>query len=440
MTTQIQASNLGIMDLNISPEVLEIQANVTASGQDAVWRWTWTTSSLPYSRVVITNQTQTSIPLYKQGTYVINNYAGVETHSGMSQTHSLYLKWIAGAGTANNIDWVTYSTTSDSHPDINGGASTGVQRLSFSVPSTITLPTLTAPSVSYTVTNNGMSAYTFSGSAHGDNPSIGPFYRGGTYTFNISATGHPLYLTTDNGTGFAAGQYNGEYTSGVTGSRTDSGSLTFTVPNDAPDTLYYQCGNHAAMRGTIPIKDLAVETNNNGNYVVYLQHTQDGHSTPVELRPIPSLVDQMCLVYDATNNTFVPQDMATYIERTPSFENKIREVAGTATLVAPDGTATVSTVTVYQYASYLPLLDNNEGDMAFVTEENKLYIWASNAWTEAGGGGGGAKADGAIYENTQSISNSYTLTTGTNGLSAGPLTVEVGATVTIPVGSRWVIA
>ena len=380
---KLGGAELPKIDLAIAPEVLEIQANVTASGQDAVWRWTWTTSSLPYSRVEITNETQTSIPLYKQGTYTINNYAGVETHSGMSQTHELYLKWLEGAGTDNLVNWVTTTTTTDSHPEINSGTSTGVDRLSFSVPSSITLPTLTAPSISYSVTNNGSGAYTFSGNAYGDNPDIGPFYRGGTYTFNVSATGHPFYLTTDNGTGFVSGSYVGEYTSGVTGSRTDSGTVTFVVPNNAPDTLYYQCGNHSSMRGTIRIRDLAVETNSDGNYVIYLQHTQDGHSTPVEIRPIPSMVDQMCLVYDATNSKFVPQDMATYIERTPTFKRKIQNVAGTATIVSADGTAAVSSINVYQYSSYLPLLDNNEGDMAYITENNRLYIWTGTAWDQA---------------------------------------------------------
>ena len=382
---KLGGAQLPKIDLTIAPEVLEIQANVTESGQDAIWLWTWQTSSLPYSRVVITNQAQTSVPLYKQGTYVINNYAGVEAHSGMSQTHSLYLKWIEGAGTANNIDWVTTITTTDTHPSINGGVSTGVQRLSFQVPSTITPPTLTTPNISYTVSNNGVGAYTFSGNAYGDNPSIGPFYRGGTYTFNISASGHPLYLTTDNGTGFVAGTYVGEYTDGVTGSRTDSGTLTIVVPNDAPDTLYYQCGNHSAMRGTIRVKDLEVETNADGNYIVYLQHTQDNHSTPVELRPIPSMVDQMCLVYDATNTKFVPQDMATYIERTPNFKRKIQDVAGTATIVAADGSASVSSVKIYPYDNYLPLLDNNPGDIAFISNSRKLRIWNGTSWEEAAG-------------------------------------------------------
>ena len=108
-----------------------------------------------------------------------------------------------------------------------------------------------------------------------------------------------------------------------------------------------------AMRGTIVIKDLAVETNENGNYVIYGQHTQEGHTNAIELRPIPALVNQMCIVYDATNSKFVPQDMATYVENTPSFKNKIKEVAGTATLVAPDGTSLVASVSIYADATYL---------------------------------------------------------------------------------------
>ena len=384
----IDASNIdGIpnTDLNIAPEILEIQVSAPQAGQDTAWLWTWLTSSLPYARREITNSPEIQVPLYKQGTYTVNNYAAYDLFDDMTQTHSLYLKWIDGAGTDNLISWATSTgPVSDSHPDINGGNATDVQRISISVPSTITLPTLTAPNVSYTVVNNGAGAYTFSGAAKGDNPNLGPFYRGGTYTVNITATGHPFYFTTDNGTNFSSGTYFGEYTDGVTGSRTDSGTITFTVPQDAPDTLYYQCGNHGVMRGAIIIRDLEVEVNNNGNYVVYFQHTQEGHKTPVELRPIPSLVNQMCLVYDASAGAFVPQDLATYVENTPSFENKIREVAGTAELVVEDGSAVVAKVNVYADSTYLPLVGNNAGDQAFATDTNKLYIWDGSAWQLAG--------------------------------------------------------
>ena len=48
-------------------------------------------------------------------------------------------------------------------------------------------------------------------------------------------------------------------------------------------------------------------------------------------------------------------------------------------------------------------------------------------------------ADGCITENSQTISNNYTMTTNKSGLSAGDITVASGVTVTIPSGSRYVI-
>lgn len=374
-----------ILDFNltIAPEVLEIQVDAPQASQDVQWLWTWLTSSLPYARTTITNSPQISVPLYKKGAYVINNFAANTLHSSMTQVHKLYLKWIDGAGTQNNVAWSTaVESVSYTHPDINGGLATSVQRLTINVPENVTLPTLVPPTVSYNVSFVTAGAYNFSGAAHGLNPNLGPFYRGGTYTFNLDASlaNHPFYLTTDNGANFVMGTYFGEYTNGVTGSRNTSGTLVFTVPQNAPDTLYYQCGAHGSMRGAISVKNLAVEVNNNGNYILYFQHTQEGHKTPVEIRPLPSLVNQMCLVYEASSGKFVPQDLATYVENTPSFKNKIQEVAGTATLVAPDGIPVVATVSLIEDASYLPLVGNKRGDIAYTEDTNTLNIWNGTVW------------------------------------------------------------
>lgn len=366
-------------DLTIQPEVLEIQADAPDSGVGTRWLWTWEQSTLPYARTAITNEALLNVPLYEQGTYTVNNFA-YSIHGNMSQTHNLYLKWIDGAGTDNLVSWVSYDSASASHPDIDSGNTHTIQQLSISVPSTITPPTLTAPSVAYTVSNNGAGAYTFTGVAVGDNPTIGPLRRGGTYTFNVNASGHPFYITTDNGANFSAGNYIGEYTNGVTNSRTQTGTLTFVVPDAAPDTLYYQCGNHGAMRGVINVKDLEVERNVNGRYVVYFQHTQEGHKQAVELKGIPSLVNQMCIVYDNTTNQFVPQDLATYVDNTPSFKEKIKEVAGTATLIAPDGVPVVATVTIVADASYLPYSGNDTGDLAYSEDTQTMYVWNGSSW------------------------------------------------------------
>ena len=83
-------------------------------------------------------------------------------------------------------------------------------------------------------------------------------YRGFTYTFDQSASSnspHPLRLSTTSDGAHGGGS---EYTNGVTysGSPGSNGILTFTVPMDAPDTLYYYCANHASMGGTIQIVSL----------------------------------------------------------------------------------------------------------------------------------------------------------------------------------------
>ncbi len=50
-----------------------------------------------------------------------------------------------------------------------------------------------------------------------------------------------------------------------------------------------------------------------------------------------------------------------------------------------------------------------------------------------------AVADGCIYENSQTISNNYTISTNKNALSAGPITIANGVTLTVPSGSVYTI-
>ena len=49
-------------------------------------------------------------------------------------------------------------------------------------------------------------------------------------------------------------------------------------------------------------------------------------------------------------------------------------------------------------------------------------------------------AANGIICNSQTVAVSYTLPTGYNGISAGPVTVNSGITVTVPSGATWVIA
>ena len=57
----------------------------------------------------------------------------------------------------------------------------------------------------------------------------------------------------------------------------------------------------------------------------------------------------------------------------------------------------------------------------------------------AGGAGGavGAGADKVFYENDITVAASYSVSSGKNAMSAGPITLASGVTVTIPNGSVW---
>mgnify|MGYP005994276091 CR=1 FL=1 len=61
------------------------------------------------------------------------------------------------------------------------------------------------------------------------------------------------------------------------------------------------------------------------------------------------------------------------------------------------------------------------------------------AWGGIGGGAAGAGGDEIFYENEKNVTTSYSITSSENAMSAGPITVDSGATVTIPSGSTWVI-
>jgi len=106
---------------------------------------------------------------------------------------------------------------------------------------------LSAPAraqTTFTVTNNGLTSWNIDGST---NPTLN-LVRGQTYTFQVTAIGHPFWIKTVQGTGQA-----NAYNDGVTNNGTQSGTITFTVPADAPSTLFYNCEFHPTMTGQINV-------------------------------------------------------------------------------------------------------------------------------------------------------------------------------------------
>jgi len=78
------------------------------------------------------------------------------------------------------------------------------------------------------------------------------FQRGVTYVFQLSNVGiHPFWIKSVLGGNFSGA--TGAFSTGVINNGATSGSVVFTVPASAPDQLFYQCGNHAAMSGVLTI-------------------------------------------------------------------------------------------------------------------------------------------------------------------------------------------
>lgn len=63
------------------------------------------------------------------------------------------------------------------------------------------------------------------------------------------------------------------------------------------------------------------------------------------------------------------------------------------------------------------------------------------AWGSIGGSGGatGGAGNAVFHENDQTVTADYTITTNKNAMTAGPITINTGITVTVPTGSTWTI-
>lgn len=81
----------------------------------------------------------------------------------------------------------------------------------------------------------------------------------------------------------------------------------------------------------------------------------------------------------------------------------------------------------------------SDGMIRYNTTLGTFEGYKNGAWGAIGGGATGGGSDDVFYENGQTINNNYTLSTNKNAMSAGPVTISSGVTVTVPSGSSWVI-
>jgi len=88
--------------------------------------------------------------------------------------------------------------------------------------------------------------------------------------------------------------------------------------------------------------------------------------------------------------------------------------------------------------STLNSLTRKEGTILFASDAKRLFVDNGTSLSSIGGATGGA-SDAIFYENGQTVTANYTITTNTNAMSTGTITINSGVSVTVPSGSRWVI-
>jgi len=79
------------------------------------------------------------------------------------------------------------------------------------------------------------------------------------------------------------------------------------------------------------------------------------------------------------------------------------------------------------------------GQIRFNTDITQFEGYNGSSWSSIGGGATGGGADTVFLENSNTVTTNYTLTTNKNAVSAGPITINSGVTVTVPSGQSWVI-
>jgi len=79
------------------------------------------------------------------------------------------------------------------------------------------------------------------------------------------------------------------------------------------------------------------------------------------------------------------------------------------------------------------------GMIRYNTTLNQFEGYKASAWGAIGGGATGGSSDDIFYENGQTVTSNYSLTAGKNAMSAGPITINSGVTVTVPSGASWTV-
>jgi hypothetical protein len=155
---------------------------------------------------------------------------------------------------------------------------------------------------------------------------------------------------------------------------------------------------------------------NQGNYLVVLEDVLEVAVPPADT--VDDRIDLVVLrVLDSDAGVVGDEAQVFLIEGTPDPSPVAPAVPDTAIALA----------SVEVAANVIAILDADITDLRL----------PSQTALEAGAKGGGS--DQVFWENDQTVTTNYTISTGQNAVTAGPIEILSGVTVEIPVGSVWTV-
>lgn len=111
----------------------------------------------------------------------------------------------------------------------------------------------------------------------------------------------------------------------------------------------------------------------------------------------------------------------------PNLAVKVSKTADTGSAVMPAGT------TAQRDAA------PTAGYIRFNATLNQFEGYNGTSWNPVGAGASGAPNNPVFYENDKLVTGNYTIVGTKNAMTAGPIAVDTGVTVTIETGAVWTI-
>ena len=119
---------------------------------------------------------------------------------------------------------------------------------------------------------------------------------------------------------------------------------------------------------------------------------------------------------------------------------------GTGSTSATNATIALEVITGATKSEILPVGTTLQRDSSpqagyirFNTDYQSFEGYNGSGWGSIGAGAKGGGNNQVFFENDLTVTQNYTITTNKNAMSAGPITIDTGVSVTVPTGSTWVI-